>query len=148
MIKAEKPFQLPLQEWPRGLTHQAAFLSLLPADIARRRKTEFARSFDDLDYFEVAILRFSAGDVVLQHYLRAPVAGTVVIVRPQELDALAALVQWLDLRRRDVLWMEDSFRTSLDSMLRRHFVRSRSKLGRGQPDRTNQCILPARSLAA
>lgn len=120
MLKHEKFAQLDISDWPMGLSDPIAYLALLPSEIARRGKILFSRDYDDLDYFDAAILRFAGGqEVALQHHLRAPTPGTSVLVDRLDRRALTALAQLLGLKPREVIWTSDTARNTVRSVIRR-----------------------------
>lgn len=131
MLKHEKFVQLDVSDWPMGLSEPIAYLALQPSEIVRRGKILFSRDYDDLDYFDAAILQFAGGnEVALQHYLNAPIPGTTVLVHHLDRRALATLVQLLGLKPRDVIWSPEAVRNTVRSVIRRNSYVHRPVHGR------------------
>lgn len=123
MSKLDRYLQLPLTDLPGSGYEDLAFVALSASDIQRKSKIEFSRSYDDLDYYDGAVIRFGLGGFVfLKQYLRSPVAGTVIVCRPDDRSSLSAAVRILDLKRRDIIWVRDDMRTIVASALRKRFV--------------------------
>lgn len=62
-------------KWPKGLNTKLAVFDFSISEASRKFDVEFFESFDDLDYFQYAIVEFDDNIFALIRYRGAPLPG-------------------------------------------------------------------------
>jgi hypothetical protein len=97
--------QIPVSDWPFGLSEDALLLRLSPEDISARTSAVFEAGSDDLGEVESAIIRREHGrEIAFQRHKHAPVPGTVVIRYAGDDSSLKWIAKQLGLTSHDVIW--------------------------------------------
>lgn len=88
--------QVELSNWQTGVDRPIAVVGIDPAALAERCGIRFTRSYDDLDYFDGALIHTQSGkQFALVRYVHAPEAGTDVWGAQDSVDAHADLEEVL-----------------------------------------------------
>ena len=95
------------RRWSSGTERPLLTIASEPADLAARFGLQFAREFDDLDWYEIAALDLKSGlHVHLRRYQGNPEPGTTAYVDGAVDLRFAALelIEALDLESDDLRW--------------------------------------------
>lgn len=99
--------QIPLSDWPHGLSLEIATLDRLSVEQALQARVVFERAADDLDSYSAAVFSLDGVHFALQLYDHAPTGNYTLIVMDAPADQqaeLSAFLAWAGLPDGIVAW--------------------------------------------
>jgi hypothetical protein len=102
---------------PQDLGRHLAMLCLEPEKVSQRTGIQFHKTYDDLDYLQLAVIRTSSKKVfALTRHLHSPVEGIVIHSSRHSrtlVEDLREILKILRVRHDEVSWLNPDIRSEL-----------------------------------